>query len=112
MLGGIDELLSDDTDDDSGGDGDTADGPAPYGEDTELTFTQIERLYSQAAAVLGVLKEERVRDLVIVEHNKVAFIAIEEAHDARTSAQINAAEKVAHDATNEASLVRLGNPLR
>lgn len=112
---GIAELLSDDDKDEggSGDDGADADGPAEdEEEDTKVSPAQMARLYSQAVAVLDVLEEERMRDLLIVEHTRTALIALEQHLDSSSSAaQSTAAEILAKKAMEEASIVRLNNSL-
>ncbi|MEP6150093.1 MAG: hypothetical protein ABJ201_21930, partial [Nisaea sp.] len=115
MSAGVAELLFDDDKDESrsGDDGDDADGPPQDGEeDTKVSPAQMARLYSQAVAVLDALEEERVRDLLIVEHTRTALIALEQHLDSsRSAAQSTTADDLAKEAMEDASLVRLENSL-
>lgn len=113
-MGGIGELLLNDKDEEgSGDDGANADGPAEDREEyTKVSPAQMVRLYSQTVAVLDVMEEERVRDLLILVHAKTALSALENhLESSRSAAQSTAAENVAKDAMEEASLLRLNNSL-
>ena len=107
LLGGVGELLLDEDKDDRdlGGEEDAKDGPGE-------SLAQTNRLYTQTVLVLDVFEEERVRDLLILEHSMVAFKALASTRDPNCSAAgAEAADKVAHDAMEEASVVRLNNSL-
>ena len=93
---------------------DAADGPrsAMSGDSEQESQAQTARLYTQTILVLDVLEDERVHDLLILEHNTTALKALSQARDHPTSASaVEAADKVAIKAMGEASLVRLHNSL-
>ena len=115
LLGDISNLLFDeeqsgDDDEDARGTADAA--AVEGGEDETVSKAQLSRLYSQAIVVLEVLEEERTRDLLISMHTSAAYRALCTAHDSSKSfAQVKAAEDVAREAMDEASIVRLDNSL-
>lgn len=112
LLGNVGDLLWDENKDD--GEGVAADGPgaAEDGEGAKVSPTQKARLYAQTVAVLDVTEEENVRDQLILEHNKQALEVLEQAHNAASSpAQIKAADELAGELLETASVVRFQNSL-
>lgn len=98
LLGRVDELRFDGGKDggDLGG-GHAADGlgSGESGEETQESPAQTARLYSQTVLVLDVLEEEKLRDLVMLEHITLALKALADARGPLSSpAGTEAADKV------------------
>ena len=98
--------LEDKDNGDDGGEEGAQDGPGE-------SLAQTNRLYILTMLVLDVFEEERVRYLLILKHSMVAFKAVARTRDPNCSAAgAEAADKVAHDAIEEASVVRFNNSFR
>ena len=86
--------------------GDGATGYGPVGneaQDTKVSAAQVTRVVAQAMAVVDLLEEVRLRDLLIAENIRIALAALSRAGEA--------AEIVAKKALDDTSLVRLTNSL-
>ena len=103
-MGRVEELLFDDDKCNSGssGDGATADGLATtQAEDTGVSAAQMARLFAQAMAVMDVLEEVLVRDVLIQDQITTALGALLQGSDAGVN--------VAKTSLAEASLLRPNN---
>ena len=106
VMGRVEELLfdNDKCNNGSSGDGATTDGLATtQTEDTGVSAAQMARLFAQAMAVMDVLEEVLVRDVLIKDHITTALGALSQGSDA--------GDKVAKTSLEEASLLRLNNSL-
>ena len=100
----VEELLFDDDNCNSGssGDGATADGLATIqAEDTGVSAAQMSQLFAQAMAVMDVLEEVLVRDVLIQDQITTALGALLQGSDAGVN--------VAKTSLTEASLLRPNN---
>ena len=106
LLGNVDELLLDDDicEGESEDGGAAAAGIADHGaEKATLSASQTKRLVVQAMAVLEVMEEVRVRNVLVRDHLRTALGALSQNSDA--------GDPVAKTALGDVSLVRLHNSL-
>ena len=106
LLANVDELLLDDDicEGESEDGGATAAGIADHGaEKATLSASQTKRLVVQAMAVLEVMEEVRVRNVLVRDHLRTALGALSQNSDA--------GDQVAKTALEDVSLVRLHNSL-